>query len=82
MRRYGGLYIPPAPPVMLLRSEDFFKILSTAQHHLHPNSRILSVEQILILAHGAPKSACSAATGNGVFQKPTPPFQRQRSQKV
>jgi hypothetical protein len=25
MRRYGGLYIPPAPPVMLLRSEDFSK---------------------------------------------------------
>ena len=31
-----------------LRSEDFFKILFTAQHHLHPNSRILSEEQILI----------------------------------
>ena len=33
---------------MQLRSEDFFKILSTAQHHLHPNSRILSEGQILI----------------------------------
>ena len=33
---------------MQLRCEDFFKILSTAQHHLHPNSRILSEGQILI----------------------------------
>ena len=32
---------------MLLRSEDFFKIISTSQHHLHPNSRILSEGQIL-----------------------------------
>ena len=32
---------------MQLRCEDFFKILSTAQHHLHPNSRILSEGQIL-----------------------------------
>ena len=32
--------IPPAPPVMQLRFEDFFKILSASQHHLHPNSRI------------------------------------------
>jgi hypothetical protein len=30
---------------MQLRSEDFFKILSTAQHHLYPNSRILSEGQ-------------------------------------
>ena len=33
---------------MLLRSEDFFKIFSAPQHHLHPNSRILSEGQILI----------------------------------
>jgi hypothetical protein len=32
---------------MPLRSEDFFKIISAPQHHLHPNSRILSNEQIL-----------------------------------
>ena len=32
---------------MLLRSEDFFKIISVPQHHLHPNSRILSEGQIL-----------------------------------
>ena len=40
--------IPSAPPAMQLRCEDIFKILSTAQHHLHPNSRILSEGQILI----------------------------------
>ena len=40
--RCGGFDIPSAPPVMLLRSEDFSKILSAPQHHLHPNSRILS----------------------------------------
>ena len=42
---------------MQLRSEDFFKILSTAQYHLHPNSRILSEGQILIfkrVAHQNP----------------------------
>ena len=33
---------------MQLRCEDFFKIISTAQHHLHPNSRILPDGQILI----------------------------------
>ena len=33
---------------MQLLCEDFFKIISTAQHHLHPNSRILSEGQILI----------------------------------
>ena len=32
---------------MLLRSEDSFKIFSALQHHLHPNSRILSEGQIL-----------------------------------
>jgi len=32
---------------MLLRSEDYFKIFSAPQHHLHPNSRILSEGQIL-----------------------------------
>ena len=32
---------------MLLHSEDFFKIISVPQHHLHPNSRILSEGQIL-----------------------------------
>ena len=45
--RCGGFDIPSAPPVMLLRSEDFSKILSAPQHHLHPNSRILSGGQIL-----------------------------------
>ena len=45
--RWGGFDIPSAPPVMLLRSEDFFKIISAPQHHLHPNSRILSGKQIL-----------------------------------
>ena len=33
---------------MLLRSGDFLKICSAPQHHLHPNSRILSEGQILI----------------------------------
>ena len=45
--RCGGFDIPPAPPVMQLRSEDFFKIIFSSQHHLHPNSRILSEGQIL-----------------------------------
>jgi hypothetical protein len=67
---------------MLLRSEDYFKIFSAMQHHLHPNSRILSDGQTQFSAHGASKSVCSAATGNGVFGQETPPFQRQRSQKV
>ena len=74
--------IPSAPPVMQLRSKDFFKILFSPLHHLHPNSRILSEGQTQFSARGTPKFACSAATGNGVFQKQTPPFQRQRSQKV
>ena len=39
--RFGGYDIPLAPPVMQLRSEDFFKIFSTSQHHLHTNRRIL-----------------------------------------
>ena len=38
----GSVIYLPLPPVMQLRFEDFFKILFTAQHHLHPNSRILS----------------------------------------
>jgi hypothetical protein len=67
---------------MQLRSEDFFKILSASQHHLHPNSRILSEGQTQFSVRGVPKSDCSAATGNGVFGQETPPFQRQRSQKV
>ena len=46
--RCGGCDIPSDPPVMKLRSKDFFKILFAPLHHLHPNSRILSEGQIQI----------------------------------
>jgi hypothetical protein len=44
-----GVWYTFRPPVMQLRSKDYFKIFSTPQHHLHPNSRILSEWQILNL---------------------------------
>ncbi len=45
-----GLDIPFAPPVMQLRSEDFFPIFSASLHHLHPNRRILPDGQILFFS--------------------------------